>query len=266
MTRTIWWEEFTAEDFEAIDSDRAIAMLPLAATEQHGPHLPLSTDTNIMRGMIAELAGKLPENIDLRCLPLQSVTKSDEHLFAPGTLHQEPELLIRQWRALGDAVARLGFRKMIFVTSHGGNEEIMGIVARDMRVRHGLLVVKSSWNRFGYPEGLLPPKEIAQGIHGGDLETSLMLHFRPELVRMDRAQDFVSSYDRAEETFDLLRPTGPFGFSWAANDINPRGVVGNAAIATAEKGKMIAQHQTNGMLRLLNDIAEARPEEWLASR
>lgn len=264
MARPIWWGEFKAADFSGVDAEATIAVLPLAATEQHGPHLPLSTDTDIMAGMIAEVARRLPADLDVRFLPIRAIGKSTEHLFAPGTLSISPAALIDAWGQIGDGVAATGVRKIVVITSHGGNEEIMAILTREWRVRHRMLAVKSSWGRFGYPDGLFGEEEQRLGVHGGDYETSLMLHFRPELVDMAKAEDFRSSFHKAAETFDLLRPHGNFSFAWTAEDLNPAGVVGNAAAASAEKGRLAAAHQAEGFVQLLTDIRKARLDDLLA--
>ncbi|PWK69130.1 creatininase family protein [Aminobacter sp. AP02] len=262
--RRVWWGDFKAADFASMDLERTIAVIPVAAIEQHGPHLPVSTDLSIMEGMLAEVFARLPENLDARFLPIQAVGKSDEHIHAPGTLSLPANMLVDAWTELGASVARAGIRKFVFLTSHGGNEEVMGIVSRELRVRFAALSVRTSWGRFGYPESLYPGREIQLGIHGGDVETSLMLHFRPDLVDMAQAEDFASSFERAEKEFELLRSHGQHGFSWLASDLNPQGVVGNATVATAEKGRLTAAHQAEGFIRLLQDIRKAKLSEWLA--
>ncbi len=261
--REIWWSDHKASDFGAIDPDATIAVLPLAAIEQHGPHLPLSTDSDIMAGMIDEVAALMPDSLDVRFLPIQAVGKSNEHIYAPGTLSLSPAELIPAWTEIGLSVARAGIRKIVLITSHGGNEEIMAIVTRELRVRANMLAVKSSWSRFGLPDGLFSEEEQRLGIHGGDYETSLMRYFRPDLVDMARAQNFTSSSTRAAQEFELLRPHGTHSFAWIASDLNPAGVVGNATLATAEKGKLAARHQALGFIRLLLDIRKARLADWL---
>lgn len=264
MTRRAWWGDFRTTEYASIDPEATIAVLPVAAIEQHGPHLPVSTDTTIMTGMLETVIARLPAGLDVRILPVQSVGKSNEHLHAPGTLTLSASTLVEAWTELGLSVARAGVRKIVVVNSHGGNEEIMGIVTRELRVRQGMLAVKSSWQRFGRPDGLYSERENRYGIHGGDVETSLMLHFRPDLVDMGRAEDFVSRVESAEREFSLLRHTGTHAFAWIAPDLNPNGVVGEAHLAAAEKGRLTAEHQADGFIRLLQDVRKAKLADWLA--
>jgi creatinine amidohydrolase len=259
-----WWGDYRMTEYATIDPERTIAVLPVAAIEQHGPHLPVSTDTSIMQGMLETAIPRIPEELDVRILPIQSIGKSNEHIRAPGTLTLTPLAAIQSWADLGTSVARAGVRKIVFVNSHGGNEEIMGIVARELRVAFDMLAVKTSWMRFGLPDGMYSQTEARYGIHGGDVETSLMLHFRPELVDMTKAENFVSNVTRAESTFDLLRHTGTHAFAWIAGDLNPNGVVGEAAEATAEKGRLTASHQADGFVHLLRDVASAKLSDWIS--
>jgi creatinine amidohydrolase len=264
LTRTrIWWGDFPTTAFANIDPEATIAVLPVAAVEQHGPHLPVSTDTSIMQGMLETVIPLLPDDLDIRILPIQCVGKSNEHVHAPGTLTLSPLAAIQSWAELGASVSRAGVKKLVMVNSHGGNEEMMGIVTRELRVAFRMLAVKTSWMRFGVPDGMYPDAENRYGIHGGDVETSLMLHFRPELVDMAKAEDFRSNVERAEAEFALLRHTGTHAFAWIASDLNPHGVVGNAAAATAEKGRLTAAHQAAGFVRLLDDVRKARLADWL---
>ena len=255
--RPVWWEEFPTAAFHGLDAMRTVAILPLAAVEQHGPHLPVGTDAFINRGLLDLLIDKLPADLDLRILPVQSVGKSNEHLRAPGTLTLPAALLIEAWTEIGLSVARAGIRKLVMLNSHGGNEDIIGIVARELRVRAGMLVVKTSWSRFGSPDGLLSDDEKRHGIHGGDSETSLMLQLRETLVDMTKAEDFASVAADDEQRLALLRPTGTHAYAWIASDLNGKGTVGNAANATTARGQAIANHQTDGLIQLLRDVVRA---------
>ncbi|PDQ20008.1 creatininase [Mesorhizobium sanjuanii] len=262
--KRVWWGDYRTTEYATIDPEATIAILPVAAIEQHGPHLPVSTDTSIMNGMLETVIARLPGDLDIRILPVQAVGKSNEHLHAPGTLTLPATTLVDAWTELGLSVARAGVRKLIVVNSHGGNEEIMGIVTRELRVRAKLLAVKTSWQRFGRPAGMYTELEDRHGIHGGDVETSLMLHFRPDLVDMAKAANFASNVGRAEKEFALLRHTGTHAFAWIASDLNPNGVVGDASIATAEKGRLTAGYQADGFISLLKDVRKAKLADWLA--
>lgn len=254
MTRRIHWGDFTTVEFEGLDPMETIAVLPVAAVEQHGPHLGTGTDLLINTGMIDLLAERAPADLDLRILPVQPVGKSNEHLHAPGTLTVSAATLIAHWLDLGLSVARAGIRKLVVVNSHGGNEEVIGIVARELRVRAGMLVVKSSWSRFGKPDGLFSSREARYGIHAGDAETSLMLRFRPEAVRPDRIRDFASTVEEDEAAFTHLRATGTHAYAWIASDLNTAGAVGEAHLATPEKGEALAAYQVDGFIELLQDV------------
>ena len=252
--RRVWWRDYRAGEFAGVDADRTIAILPLAAIDQHGPHLPVGTDALIAEGMLATFIAALPADLDIRILPLQAIGKSNEHLYAPGTLTLPATVAIEAWTELGLSVARAGVRKLVFVNSHGGNEEIMGIVARELRVRAKMLAVKTSWTRFGYPDGLFSELERRDGIHGGNIETSLMLHFRPDLVDMGAAKNFPSIAADMAEKYRRLGPTGAHAFAWIASDLNPAGAVGDASAANAEKGRAVAEHQARGFIELLRDV------------
>ena len=248
------WAEMTWTDFTEADMASAIAVLPVAAIEQHGPHLPVGVDTFIMEGYLRAVAARLPADLPALLLPLQAVGKSNEHIAFPGTLTFSAETVIRAWREIGESVYRAGVRKLVIVNSHGGNIPPLDIVARELRVRLGMLVVVASWSRFGYPAGLYDPGESVHGIHAGEAETSLMMAFRPELVRRDEIRDFVPNSVAIAAEFDRLRVTQPIGFGWMAQDNSESGAMGNAAAATAEKGRATADNGAEAFLALLRDV------------
>ncbi|MEM9792118.1 MAG: creatininase family protein, partial [Pseudomonadota bacterium] len=209
--------------------------------------------TMINEGILARLVARAPRDLDFRILPVQAVGKSNEHLHAPGTLTLGADVAMRAWIDLGLSVARAGVRKLVIVNSHGGNLDMLGIICRELRLQAGMLAVKCQWGAFGHPEGMFSEHELAYGIHGGDVETSLMLHFRPELVDMVAAETFRSSAE-GMDNFQHLRPTGPTAYGWIASDLNPAGTVGDAAAATAEKGLATCDHQVDGFIALLRDV------------
>jgi creatinine amidohydrolase len=252
------WADLRAPNFAALDPDRTIVVLPTAAIEQHGPHLPVGTDTLIAEGMLDAVRAACPDDLDLLILPIQAVGKSNEHLWAAGTLTLTAETALRAWTEIGLSVARAGLRKVAIVNSHGGNLDLVSILSRELRVQAGMLAVKTQWASFGAPDGLFSDRESTYGIHGGDRETSLMLAFRPETVDMEAARDFASTAQTA-----AIPPIGPTSYGWIASDLSKHGVVGEAHLATAEKGRALAAHQAAGLVALARamvatDVPEGR--------
>jgi creatinine amidohydrolase len=252
--RAFYWAELRSKDFANLDPEQTVAILPVAAIEQHGPHLPVMTDSAIAEGMVALLKERLPNDLRVLVLPTQHVGKSNEHLLSPGTLSLSAETLSRLLVEIGEGVHRAGLRKMVLANSHGGNVPALATVARELRVRFSMLVVATHWGRFGLPEGMYDPVEAQHGIHAGDIETSLMLEFRPDLVRMADAKNFVSSAIAMEKEFRKLSADGAHAFGWIAQDLNAEGAVGDASKATAAKGKKTAEHQVDGFIALLRDM------------
>lgn len=254
MPTPFYWNELNTHDFAGLSAETTIAILPIASTEQHGPHLPVATDVAIAQGMLAELRSQKADDLDILVLPMQEIGKANEHIYGKGTLSFGADLLIPMWTAIGAKVAEAGIRKMVIVNSHGGNVDIMSIVARELRVRHQMAVLSTQWGRFGHPDGLISEHELRYGIHGGEVETSLMLHFRPELVRMDKAQNFTSKAEDMRRDSKYIQPLPPHSLAWIAHDLNPNGVVGDASLGTAEKGAEICRHQVSGFVEMLYDL------------
>lgn len=251
--RKIWWTDFTAAEFTGLDPNRTIAVFPTAAVEQHGPHLPVGTDTIINQGHLDLLVERLPADLDIRILPIQAIGKSNEHIWQVGTVSGTATTVIDHWTQIGLEVARSGIRKLVFVNSHGGNVSILDIVARELRVRAGMLAVKAAWSHF-WPKDLYSDIENRHGIHAGDSETSLVLHFRPELVDMARAEDFASVAARDEQAYKYLRPTGMLSYAWIASDIHPSGAAGEASKATPDKGRATADAAVDAFIDLLREV------------
>lgn len=248
-----YWSDLTTKDFEGLSPEETVALAPLGAIEQHGPHLPLSTDAVIAE----EIARRGAERAaaDVLVLPISAIGKSTEHIAYPGTLTFETETLLRIWSEIGAAVARAGIRKIVFLNAHGGQPQVMQIVARDLRVHHDMLAVSANWWECGFPEGVLSDEEMAHGVHGGQSETSIMLFLRPDLVQMDSAMDFRPTTYSVHGTNDLLRLTGAPAAAWMAQDLHPEGVAGNAAVADAETGQLIVETAAAGLAQLLDETA-----------
>ncbi len=251
-----YWAELTTADFAALDPAKTVAVLPVAAIEQHGPHLPLSVDATINEGILAETVARAPQELSFLVLPQQSVGRSEEHLAFPGTLTLAPDTLTRAWSEIGRCVHRAGLRKLLLFNSHGGQPQVLDIVARDLRVSLGMVVAWCNWWRLGLPEDGLPDaEELTHGIHGGALETAIMLHLRPDLVRRDLVADFRSLSQDMAGDYELLSPLGQTAFAWMTHDLNPSGAVGDATQADAELGRRLVEHAADRLLLFLDELA-----------
>ncbi len=249
------WMEMTWQEIAAAGAATArwIAVLPLAAVEQHGPHLPLGVDTFIAEAYLARVRNILPE-LPVTFLPVQRIGVSMEHLAYPGTLSLSAATAIAAWTELGESLARAGLRKLVLVTSHGGNVAAMELVARDLRTRFRMLAVTVGWHRFGYPENTFSGEEKKHGMHGGDIETSLMLAAMPETVRREKAAKArPATVDMARE-FRWLGAYRPAGFAWMTQDLNATGAIGDATLATAAKGEAALERGAEAFVELLREV------------
>lgn len=236
-----------------------IAVLPLAATEQHGPHLPLSTDVLIADAYLARVRELLPPDIPAIFLPVQPIGISTEHTDFPGTQTLSNEAALKAWTALGEDVARTGIKKIVMVSSHGGNSAAMSLVAQDLRARLGFLAVTTAWGRFGTPDGLFADDEIRHGIHGGAIETSIMLAAYPAQVRTDQIKNFEPRSIAMERDYRWLSVQRPAPFAWQAQDLHPSGAIGDASAASADKGRQLLDHGARAFCELLADVDRFDP-------
>lgn len=259
-----YWADFTAPELAALDRERVIAVLPVSAIEQHGPHLPLSVDTTIVEGVVEHVIAQLPADLPALFLPTQRIGKSNEHARYPGTLTLSIDTLIHLWMEIGDCVAAAGVRKMVIFNSHGGQGMVGEIVARDLRVKHDMLVVATNTYSFGTPPGMFSAAETQHGIHGGDKETSVVLALRPDLVDIGKARNFRSRAETLVGETRHLSINARAKLAWQIQDLNPDGACGDASAATAEKGRAVLDHIAGQFIEMLRDLDATRPDAWLA--
>lgn len=242
-----------------------MAIQPIAAVEQHGPHLPVRVDAAINAGIVARAVELMGPDMNALVLPMLPVGKSNEHHAYPGTLSLSYKTLARLWYEIGESVYRAGCRKIIFFNSHGGQPQVMEIVARELRVRLGMLAVATSWFNTVELAGLFNPRELQHGIHGGEIETSVMLHLHPDLTRMEHAGDFPPLSMQMEQDNRFLMPDGPVSFGWQSQDLHPAGVSGNAAAADAERGRQCVESAAEALVQIASEV-QAFPMDRLANR
>jgi creatinine amidohydrolase len=260
-----FWADWSTRDFAQCHDDgrlgAIIAVLPVAATEQHGPHLPLRVDTALVDGVVAAAVPHVAADVPALFLPTQAVGFSPEHARFPGTLTLKAETVIRLWTELGESVAATGVKKLVLLNAHGGQVGLLDVVARDLRARLGMLVYSVNW--FGLPlsgpagedvNALFSAHEHRFGIHAGDMETSMMLALAPKQVAMAQAQNFASTSEDRAQRFPILGNGKSAKLGWQMQDYNPAGAVGNAAAATAEKGRAVLEAAGRALAQTLAEI------------
>jgi creatinine amidohydrolase len=275
---THFWSELTTLDFQTIDKRRAIAVLPLAATEQHGPHLPVSVDTDIVDGVIqASLPHLRQINADLQrgtaatnthstplpvlFLPTQSIGLSPEHAAFPGTLTLKPETILHLWTDIAESVLAAGIHKLVLFNAHGGHVGMMDVVARQLRARLGMLVYCVNWYQLPLIDAqgqdlnsLISDHEHRFGVHAGQVETSVMLALKPHAVQMDKAKRFKSSAEQRAQNFEILGNGRSAKLAWQMQDYNADGAAGDAAQATAVMGQDLLEAAGQSLAKLMFEI------------
>jgi creatinine amidohydrolase len=253
--RSGYWQDLTTTDFGRVDPERTLALLPVAAVEQHGPHLPLSTDALINDGIVRAALERLAADITLLVLPAQNIGLSPEHTSFAGTLSVRDSSLLDVWTDLGRSVARAGLRKVVVFNTHGGQKALVDLLAVRLRSELGMLVVRATYFAFGALPGLFDPAEVVHDIHGGEVETSLLLALRPDLVRTAALADFKGLPHELASRHKLLGAEKPVGIGWRAEDLNPAGACGNAARADGRRGAQHLSYLADRLASLVGEVA-----------
>lgn len=241
-------EELRAPEVAERLGQRSVVIQPVGAIEQHGAHLPFNTDLVVPTRTADELVARHGDELDLWLLPPLAVTRSNEHAWAPGTLWLSARTLLAVIEDIGRSVAALPAQRLVFLNGHGGNSALLNAACREIRLATGLKTF------LAHP--MVPPdqggesaeSERGMGVHGGFLETSLMLHLAPDLVRMDLAEANVPEIDNRHVRFG-----GPVTFGWTSDDFGGDGQIGDPTGATAETGRRVFE-------RTVAVLAEAMAE------
>ena len=278
------WGDLSWTEFESCDPKTVkMALLPVGAIEQHGPHLPLSVDSDIIQALTTSLSAALtdstcilPPNLiptnsmaPLLLLPLQPIGFSQEHTAYPGTLTFNPQILYQSWVEIGEAVHRTGIKRLLILNGHGGNPPVMEMVARDLRSRLGMLVGQVNSYDLVPVNDYVPLQEVRFGIHGGLIETALMLHLYPEKVRLGCIKAFPSTAAAWDESIDFSTKTfdgqkrkraiglhGPHRIGWQAQDLNLSGAIGDASLADATIGATLFKAMLSELISVLADFLD----------
>jgi creatinine amidohydrolase len=218
---------------DALSRESTLLVLPTAAIEQHGHHLPLATDTLINNLLLGHALRKLPADLPVFALPPVHYGKSNEHIGFPGTLSLSASTFMAVLRDLGASLSKAGFQKLVLYNTHGGNTALIDVMARDLRAEFGLRTFALHGSGGASFDGL-STQEKAYGFHAGEVETALLLASVPELVD---ASAYTANYIADVANPELLLPeNAPATFAWLTRDVAPSGVLGDPRPATAENG------------------------------
>jgi len=246
----------TTDQVANLPKEQAVAILPIASIEQHGPHLPLYTDSIIVQEVLGRALALLPDDFPVWTLPLLPYGRSNEHARFEGTVTLTSETLIRVLKEIGTSVARSGFRRLAILNGHGGNTEIIDLVIRDIREQTGLLVFALHlYLRVATPSAGLTEAERVYGIHAGDVETSILLRCRPDLVKQELSP---ASLPAHLQTLKYPPFMGPLTFAWLTQDITETGVLGDATAADPAKGERFLSEAATQTADLLREISSFR--------
>lgn len=254
------WADLTAPEFAALDREGAVAILPIGAIEQHGPHLAMSVDRDLTLAVLTRALPLVDPVLTVLALPVQAIGKSTEHQAWPGTLSLSAETLLRVLQDIAASVHRAGIPRLMFLNGHGGNRALLELACRDLRSERGLITAHVAWDDLADAERVVGASEARNGLHAGDVETSAMLAAHPDRVRMDRAEVFGSAHLAWRQAHpDLGLGSAALRPAWLMSDLNHKGAVGNAAAATADKGELLLASAARNLARLFSDFARFAP-------
>ncbi len=247
------WQDHTPRSLAALGASGAVAVWPLAAIEQHGEHLPLSTDLDIALGLTAAALEQLRRDVRVCVLPPFAIGMSHEHRHFPGTLSLSAQTALATMTEIGEGVARAGFRRLVMLNSHGGNRAVLDLAALALRESRNMLAVRANYFMITLPPDALPDAELRHGLHGGALETAMMLHLAPQTVRLDLLPEAPSLGEAMARLGQVLGPEAEAGFAWMAEDLNPGGTTGDARLASAALGARLVRHYGAKLARIIED-------------
>ncbi|MSQ86682.1 MAG: creatininase family protein [Alphaproteobacteria bacterium] len=238
---------------EMVSNPQAITVIPLAAMEAHGPHLPLGTDGIIVDGILDHAAALDQSAHAVYRLPTLWLGASEEHVDHPGTLSLNAEQMISQIVAIGEGLAHCGLRRVMLFNAHGGNVAAAAIAALKLRTRFGMLVASAHWLDFGLPDGFTAPGSVMADVHGGWVETSILLHVNPQLV----SKELPPPAPPATPTPSLF-PNGNIQWGWKTSDLAQGGYIGWPDLATAAIGRALTAHAAERLVQTLCELADAK--------
>lgn len=261
------WEErflprLTRKQVSELPKENALVILSIGAVEQHGDHMPVMTDALIGEATLSRAMEKLPSDEQVWVIPPISYGKSNEHIGIPGTISLSASTLAGLVTDIAKSLQASGFRRLLLFNTHGGNMDLLNVISREIRISTGMMVFYLSPASLNTASDLISPEELEFGIHGGDYETSIVMHLKPDWVQEDYR---VREMPRMER-FDYLTLESKIRFAWKMNDISKSGILGDATAATAEKGRLIQERVTDILAEAFAELSRFEIDEFLAEQ
>jgi len=251
------WTCLTSSELSDLIEKDPLAVLLVGSTEQHGLHLPLGTDSIIGGSVFEKSLDYLPARTCLVKLPDLTIGVSPEHSGFPGTISYPSGLTVPMVVEIGKQIERSGMKRLLIINSHGGNSSALDLAGMNLRAEGDLLVAKVDYFRFSKPkEVVVPQKEWMYGFHGGAVETSMMMHLRPDLVKAEHFDDNNSKLEEMEKDLRMVGRDRAVTLYWMAHDLHKSGAVGNASISSEEMGKHLLDHYGRCLSEVILDMIE----------
>jgi len=259
----IAWEQrflprLTSGQIAQLPKEKALVVLSIGAVEQHGPHLPVMTDALIGEAALTRAMEKIGDKGQIWLIPPLSYGKSNEHIGHAGTISLSAATLLSVLSDIAESLKASGFRRLLLFNTHGGNKDLLHVAARDIRISTGLMVFCLSPGSLNAAEGLVSPEEMEYGIHGGDYETSVVMAVKPEWVRSELRPCEIPDLS----PYRYLTMEGNIRFAWVMKDISESGVLGDATLATAEKGAAIQERTAEVLAEVLLELCNFELEDF----
>lgn len=258
------WEErflprLTRKQVKELPKENALVILPIGAVEQHGDHLPVMTDALIGEATLTDALEKIDPVEQIWLIPPIAYGKSNEHLGIPGTISLSASTLAGIVSDIAYSLKASGFRRLLLFNTHGGNTDLLNVVAREIRIATGMMVFSLSPASLGVAADLLPPEELEFGIHGGDYETSIVMYLKPGWVQEHCRVREMPAMNR----YRFLTLEKAIRFAWKMEDVSRSGILGDATRATAEKGRIIQERASDLMAKAFVEISRFEIKQLL---
>ncbi len=244
-SKTFFFDNLSWPEAAKASSQKGSTLVwPFGACEQHGPHLPLKTDTFFAENILIKTLARLPEDLPIWMLPSQSIGFSPEHVSFPGTLSLSAPVLLALVSEIGEQIASMGFKRLVFFNAHGGQIGLLQAVSRQLRVKCPSLAVLPCflWSGVDGLDSLLPHKEVEEGLHAALAETSLMMNMAPEMVALEKSIDM--NHSQLIDSVPVPKGwslEGAAPCAWLTEDISKDGVIGDSNGSNAALGESLEE-------------------------